>query len=191
MARPLSVTDAQVLDATAAVLAELGPHELSISEIARRVGLSRAAITQRFGTIDDLKRRLMDRMVAEFETRMQTVVVESGAAGLIRIAEMLGTMIGKRERFTNFMYRYNTSIQDPILMVLEERRGDALRALIARAMPPIAIEQPAAVDAFMAHMTGSMMNWHTSQHPDASEFLRERAVIWVRLASIPLDGIRL
>jgi TetR/AcrR family macrolide resistance operon transcriptional repressor len=187
MARPLSVTDDQILDATHAVLIEMGAHGLTVSEIARRVGVSRAAISQRFGPLDDIKRLLMDRMAAQYEARLAQIAPKPGAAGLIAITELIGGMIKERERFSNFMFRYNVNIHDPILLSLEERRGQALRQLIARVMPDTALPKPAAVDAFMAHMTGSMINWQASQHPNATAFLRERTANWIRLAGIPFD----
>lgn len=187
MARPLSVTDSQILDAMNAALVELGTHGLSISEVARRVGLSRAAISQRFGTLDDLKRLLMKRLLREFEERLAAVRIEAGAPGLIRIAELVGNMIGAREQFSNFMFRYSININDPILIGLEEQRGEILRALIAKTMPLTAIETTAAVDAFMAHLTGSIMNWQASRHPEATAFLKERTLNWIRLTGIPLE----
>jgi len=188
MARPLSVTDEQILEATQAVLFEAGSNGLTISAIARRLGVSRAAISQRMGSLDDIKRLLMDRLAAQYEAVLAQLSPEPGAAGLIAITELIGSMIKERERFTNFMFRYNVNIDDPILRGLEERRGQALRELIAQAMPETALPKPDAVDAFMAQMTGSMINWQASQHPNAAAFLRERTVNWIRLAGIPFDG---
>lgn len=187
MARPLSVSDDDILDATNAALAELGSEGLTMSEVARRVGLTRAAISQRFGTLQDLKRRLTERLATNYEARLGAMTLEPGGRGLIAVADMLGKMMGQRENFSGFMLRYNANINDPILIGLEERRGQALRALIARAMPETALPRDAAVDAFMAHMTGSMLNWQTSQHPDAAVFLTERTANWLRLAHIALD----
>lgn len=187
MARPLSVTDDQILDATQAVWEQLGPHGLTMSEIAREVGLSRAAISLRFGSLDDLKRRLVQRMAVSFEERLGEIRLDPGAAGLIAFARMLGTMMRSREQFKNFMLRYNAGLHDPILLELENRRSAALQALVTGVMPETAIDKTAAVDAFLAQMTGSMMNWQTMHHPDAAEFLMERTVNWIRLAGIPYD----
>lgn len=184
MARPLSVTDDQILDATQAAFMRLGPYGLTMSEIAREAGLSRAAITLRFGGVDELKRLLVERLAASFEAHMASITLERGASGLVAIAETLGAMLKGRDKFSNFMSQYHANINDPVMISMEQRRGVALRALVGQAMPATRVDRLDAVDAFMAHITGSMMHWQTSDHPDAVEFLRERTVNWVRLAGI-------
>ncbi len=48
MPRPKLVSDDQVLDATHAVMLRLGPERFTLSDVAEAVGLSRAALIQRF-----------------------------------------------------------------------------------------------------------------------------------------------
>jgi AcrR family transcriptional regulator len=187
MARPLSVTDDEVLEASERVAARVGTHSLTVSEVAREVGLTRAAITLRFAGADALKRLVMERKARRFEERIAAIDLQHGASGLLSIAEMLGGMLKGREQAANFWLRYSLDIDDPAMRGMEERRGHALRALIAGVMPETAIEKSAAVETFMALMTGSMLNWQTSDHPDASAFLRKRALDWIRLARIPVD----
>jgi AcrR family transcriptional regulator len=188
MARPLSVTDDQILEATERVVARFGAHRLTISQVARDVGLSRAAITLRFTGADALKRLVMERMVNRFEADLAAMRIDHGASGLLAIAEMLGGKLKSREQFSSFWVRFTSNIHDPIMLEMEERRGGALRSLIAGVMPETAIGKEEAVDLFMALMIGSMMNWQVGDHPDAGAFLRERAQAWIRLAGIPLDG---
>ena len=190
MARPLSVTDAEIMDATERVASRSGMQGLTVSEVAREVGLSRAAITLRFAGTDALRRLLMERLARQFEEEIAAVSLEFGPNGLLTVAAMLGSRLKGREQFANFWLRYYANILDPVALELEERRGRALRELIGSIMPETAIEKSAAVDAFMAHMTGSMLNWHVSDHPDAAVFLRARAVDWIRLAGIPLGDER-
>jgi AcrR family transcriptional regulator len=187
MARPLSATDDEILDAAQHVMARRGPDGFSVSEVAREVGLSRTAISLRFKNGEELKRTLMKRNAAEFEARVRALDVRKGAAGLLAIADMIGRLVGSRDQFSGFMLRYTVKVKDPIHLELEERRGEILRTTIAKAMPETAIDKRAAADAFMAHLTGSLLSWQTSDQPDAGQFLRERVLNWLRLVGIPVE----
>jgi AcrR family transcriptional regulator len=186
MARPPSVTDDQIIDATERVFAKHGAQGLTVSEVAREVGLSRAAITLRFAGVDALKRHLLKRVAQQFEERLATIQLEPGAAGLLAIADMLGSMLKGRENLSNFWLRYNSNISDPLYRAMEENRGMVLRELVLSAMPETRIDKSEAVDLFMAQMTGSILNWQTSDYSDARQFLRKRAFDWIRLAGIPM-----
>jgi AcrR family transcriptional regulator len=190
MARPLSATDDQILDAARGLAARRGPDGFTISEVARDIGLSRTAITLRFSCTEDLKLTLMKRVVGAFEARVQALEIEQGAAGLLAIADMIGEMAGDQVRFSGFMLRYAASVQDPVLLEIEERRARVLRSALMSAMPETAIDKSAAVDAFMANVTGSLLNWQTSDEADARAFLRKRTLNWLRLAGIPCDDER-
>lgn len=187
MARPLSATDDEILSASQQVLKRRGLDGFSVSEVARELGLSRTAITLRFKSADELKRTLIKRNAESFEARVMTLDIRQGASGLLAIADLIGGMAGGRENFSSFMMRYTANVQDPILLQLEEKRGEILRIAIAKAMPETAIAREEAVDAFMAHLTGSLMNWHTQGDLDGRQFLRKRAMNWIRLVGIPVE----
>ncbi|CAN7630548.1 TetR/AcrR family transcriptional regulator [Phenylobacterium sp. LjRoot225] len=187
MARPLSATDDQILEAAQEVLLRRGLDGFSVSEVAREVGLSRTAITLRFKSGDELKRTLVRRRVAQYEAQVMALDVEQGSAGLLAIVDMIAEKAGSRDKFSSFMLRYTSNIKDPILLELEQRRGQILRTAIAKVMPETAIDKSAAVDAFMANITGSLLNWQPSHDMDARQFLRERTFNWLRLVGIPVD----
>lgn len=50
MARPRTVSDEEILAATARVVARLGPFQFTLADVAREVGVTASAIAQRFGT---------------------------------------------------------------------------------------------------------------------------------------------
>lgn len=187
MARPLSATDDEILGAAQQVLAQHGLDGFSVSEVARKLGLSRAAITLRFKSSDELKRTLVKRNADSFEAMFRSLEVDQGASGLLAIVDMIGGMVGGRNNFSSFMMRYTANLQDPVLLQLEERRGEILRSIIARAMPETGIDKADAVDAFMAQLTGSLMYWQSGSDLDARQFLRKRVLNWLRLVGIPLE----
>lgn len=187
MARPLSATDDEILDAAQTVLARRGTEAFTVSEVAREVGLTRSAIALRFKGTEDLKQLLLNRQVAQFDKHFQDLAVEQGAAGLLAIADAVAQMAGSREGFSSFLLRYSGSVERAATRQLEERRGQILHDVVRRAMPAVAIEPADAADAFMAHLSGALLNWQTSSEPDARRFLRARTLNWLRLVGIPVD----
>lgn len=187
MARPISASDEDILRAASAVMARRGPDGFSVAEVAREVGLSRAAITFRFKGVEDLRARVLDQFTASFEDILTTLRAEPGAPGLLEIAELVGRLAGGQQKFSAFLLDYSANMQDAARRRMEERRGEALRAAVAQVMPPLAIPREAAVNAFMAHVTGSLMAWHSDDQPDAAAFLRERTRNWLILTGV-VDG---
>lgn len=186
MARPMSATDEEILEAAHAVMARQGADGFSVSEVAREVGLSRAAITQRFKGADHLRTLLLRQLSNTFEEALVQLKAEPGASGLLEVAGFVGGWTRGRANFSAFMLDYSANIADGTAKSRELRRGEALRAAVARVMPPLAVDPAVAVDAFMTHLTGSLFAWQSTEHPDAGSFLRERTQQWLKLVGI--DG---
>ncbi len=73
MARPRQVSDAQILEAARACFLEQGPS-VSTTVIAKRLGVSQAALFKRFGTKDELMvaalrpdRSTLDQLISQLE----------------------------------------------------------------------------------------------------------------------------
>jgi AcrR family transcriptional regulator len=184
MARPLSISDEGILAAAERVMASHGPHGFSVSEVAREVGLTRAAITMRFHSAESLKNLLIENTVKKFEDRIGSVSLEHGAKGLVGVAVLLSNSLRDRAQFANFWTRHNAYISDPVLVNMELRRSAALRSLIASVMPETAVDKDAAVVAYKAYLIGCMLNWQSTDYDDPVAFMTERAIIWLRLAGI-------
>lgn len=188
MARPLTVTDDDIVQAAYAVVRRAGYDGFTISEVARELGLTRAAITQRFGTADNLK-AIVSRLKAEqLEELIDQLSAVPGPEGLLEFATFLGGMIGSRENLSSFLQGYSRTIHDQVRLQLEERRGRAMRMAIQRVMPPCNVVPEIAADMFMTFMSGSMLAWKSGRSEDAISFLRERTLQWMQLAGIKYDA---
>lgn len=187
MARPQTVSDDEILNAAEQVLDMLGADRFSISEVARQLGLSRAAITFRFPGPDELRRLALARKVARMEKHISEWEIATGAAGLLEIACRIGRMAGGSAGFARSMMRYRNNLDDPFAREMELHRGDIVRAAIAKAMPETVVSRTEAVDAFMANITGSLMAWQATSDSDAETFLRDRTLVWLRMTGIAED----
>jgi AcrR family transcriptional regulator len=189
MARPLSASDDEILNAAQQVLQRRGADGFTVSEVAREIGLSRTAITLRFKSGDELKRILVQRQIVQFKSHIDSLTVTQGGAGLLAIAEMIGGMLGGRDRFSHYMMRHLPANADSDMVAMEQQRSKLLRDAIGAAMPETAIGKAEAIDAFMTHITGSILYWQLSDAADVKAFLRQRTLNWLKLCGIPTDEV--
>jgi TetR/AcrR family macrolide resistance operon transcriptional repressor len=185
MGRLQSVTDQEILQAARKVIAKRGPDAFTLSEVAGEVGLSRAAIILRFKSTQALKVTIVRQQVGQFLDAIEKVQGKPGGDGLLEVAAFLGAYVGSRKGSAAFFRSYSSNVQDRELVKLESERGGALRAVISRVMPKVAIEHEAAVDAFNTHIAGSIIIWLGSNDRDAHAFLVRRTKEWLRLVGIP------
>lgn len=74
----------QLLDATAELLAERSPGDLSIRLIARRAGVSPAMVSYHFGGKEGLLAAVLDRAAAEMVGRLESSVEEADPSRRLR-----------------------------------------------------------------------------------------------------------
>ncbi len=89
MPRPKLKSDDEVLEAATVVLKRCGPIEFTLSGVAKEVGLSRAALIQRFTNRDTLLVRMMERGVEQVRHYLNAIPRR-------RAARALGIFAGAR-----------------------------------------------------------------------------------------------
>ena len=187
MARTPTVSDEVILEAAQLVMRQRGVDAFTLSEVAEAVGLSRAAIILRFNSTQALKMTLLTQMVNRFVKLLneELPVLPPGGDSLLAIAAFLGKYANSRESSASFWSVHHSNLKDPDLAELEIKRGTALRAAIARAMPETRIPHAAAVAAFNVHIAGTLLTMITEESVEPKEFLLQRTRDWLRLAGIP------
>jgi AcrR family transcriptional regulator len=185
MGRPFTASDEEILSAAGQVMARRGPDGFSIAEVAADVGLSRTAIILRFKSTHALKVTLLTRMVERFSAALQAVPKTPSGDNVLRLAAFIGGYVRSRESLASFFSTYNVNIQNPELLELELKRGRALRAAISSVMPEVAIDHQCAVNAFTAHLTGTIIAWQAADdHIDSRRFVVKRTTDWLGLAGV-------
>lgn len=188
MARPFTASDDEILLAARKVITLRGPDAFSIAEVANEVGLSRAAIILRFKSTHALKVASLEKMVQQFAEVLETLPRTPSGDNVLRLAAFIGSYMRSRESSLRFFSNYYSSnVHDRELLQLERRRGDALHAAISRVMPETAIDHDAAVVAFRAHLTGSIMAWLSLDDSDSRRYIVMRSTEWLSLAGIPFS----
>ena len=89
MPRPKLKSDDEVLEAATVVLKRCGPIEFTLSGVAKEVGLSRAALIQRFTNRDTLLVRMMERGVEQVRHYLNAIPIGAGPQGLWEFLQVL------------------------------------------------------------------------------------------------------
>lgn len=186
MARPKHASDEEVLQAAHRIYTERGHQGFTLSELARDVGLSRAAIIQRFDSADALRMKLARERIGRFATILDALPVAHGGDGLVSLAAFIGSLVGERRQLSSFMQNLQADLGAGELLELEKSRGKMLDNAIGLRMPALNIDPHSAVLAFRAQLSGSLWQWQVEERDiSARDFLVERTREWLRLAGIP------
>jgi TetR/AcrR family macrolide resistance operon transcriptional repressor len=189
MGRPFTASDEQILLAAGKVIALRGPEEFTLAEVAEEVGLSRAAIILRFKSTHALKVTLLTKMVERFARALEVLPTTPSGNNVLRLAAFIGGYVGTRENGAKFFANYyNSNLRNRELLELERQRGEALQQAISRVMPKVSIDHAAAISAFRAHLSGTIMAWISLETPDSRRYMVLRTREWLQLAGIPFDA---
>lgn len=190
MARTPTVSDEVILEAAGEVLWKRGVDGFTIAEVAKSVGLSRAALILRFTSTQALKVTLLKQMVERFSRLMSELPTTPGGDSLMELAAFIGRHANTRSSSAAFWAIYHSNLNDPDLSALEIERGMILRKAIFQMMPETRIDRDSAVAAFNAHLGGTMLALLAEEGAEPYEYLLERTREWLRLAGIPFSDNR-
>lgn len=117
MARPRTVSDAQILTAAMHAMARLGPVRLTLADVAADVGLSPAALVKRFGSKRGLLlavSRAASAGVPERFARLRARA-RSPLAALLEAATDLARLTRSAEELANHLAFLQLDVTDPEL----------------------------------------------------------------------------
>ena len=159
MPRPKLRSDEEILEAATAVLKRRGPLDFTLSAVATEVGLSRAALIQRFTNRDRLLVRMMERSVRQVHVHLDAMPAGPGPGGLWEFLQALVRSMSTRDDFSvNFLIAWY-ELQVPELRELAIERNRAVVAGIRRRLPP---DAPAEAELLLhAIIAGATTQWAT------------------------------
>lgn len=157
MPRPKLKSDDEVLEAATVVLKRCGPIEFTLSGVAKEVGLSRAALIQRFTNRDTLLVRMMERGVEQVRHYLNAIPIGAGPQGLWEFLQVLVRSMNTRNDFSvNYLISWY-ELQVPELRTLAIQRNRAVVEGIRKRLPPGA---PAAAELLLhSVIAGATMQW--------------------------------
>ncbi|WP_038169687.1 TetR/AcrR family transcriptional regulator [Verrucomicrobium sp. BvORR106] len=160
MPRPKLHTDEAILDATRVVLKRRGPSSLTLNDVAKEVGISRAALIQRFENRDTLLRCALERSVKVTKEFFEKLPVITGPQGLWIFIQELCKIFGPGDSYEVHLQIAWHEAQDPLLRELAQRRNAYVEAEIQARFPKgLPDESKAASRLLQAMLAGATMQW--------------------------------
>ncbi|MBZ9739767.1 MULTISPECIES: TetR/AcrR family transcriptional regulator [unclassified Mesorhizobium] len=160
MPRPKLHSDEAVLEGARKVLKERGPEAFTLNDVATAVGISRAALIQRFTNRQTLLRHIMAHSVELTRSHLNDMPVDVGPQALWRfLIDLVGVMGSGDDFASNVLLAWYES-QDTELRRLAVERHDLTIAAIAARAPLDGATAPNDV-AQMIHSAigGASMQW--------------------------------
>jgi len=172
MPRPKLKSDEEVLSAARAALRRHGPARLTLQDVATEVGLSRAALIQRFTDRDTLLLRVMQQAVTDTRAHLDAMPLAEGPEALRAFLDALVDVLGAGERFSVDVLSVGYESEHPALRALAEERLRLVCAAIAQRLPPGA--PPRAPELLHAIIAGATMQWGVLRQGRLDDFVRAR-----------------
>lgn len=188
MPRPKLKSDDEVLEAATAVLKRYGPISFTLSEVANEVGLSRAALIQRFTNRDTLLVRMMERSVGQVRVHLDAMPAGAGPEGLWDFLQVLVRSMSTRYDFSvNFLISWY-ELQVPELRKLSIERSRSVVEGIRKRLPPGA---PAGAELLLhSVIAGATTQWATDPYGELADHVLAQIAAVLRLMFPDHKGFR-
>ncbi len=179
MARPKLTSDDEVLDAANRVLKRKGPLAFTLNDVGQEVGLSRAALLQRFSTKETLLIRMAERDVAQVRAHLAQLPARVGPEGVWEFLQTLVRGMGHGYEFSvnALISWYETQV--PELHRLASLRAKYVQDAIRQRLPPEA--PPHAATLLHSVMVGASVQWMVTPRRKLADHVLAQVAQTVRL----------
>ncbi|MCO6179252.1 TetR/AcrR family transcriptional regulator [Ciceribacter sp. RN22] len=171
MSRPKLHSDEEVLRKAKAVLLQEGPAAFTLSDVAKAVGMSRAALIQRFQDKATIHRRIMEELTKEVREFFASSSGERHVQSLWTFLRDMITGMDAEVGEESYLLLFWGDIVDPHLCRLALERNELVRKAIAARMPPTPHDPERASGLIQSVIQGSYMRWMVCKQGRLSEFM--------------------
>jgi TetR/AcrR family macrolide resistance operon transcriptional repressor len=160
MPRPRLHSDETILEAARNAMLRSGPSHFTLSEVATAVGISRAALIQRFSDRDTLHLRVMQMMTAEVRDYFANAPRDTGLGPLWTLLRDLIDGMGGGEGTEGYLLVYWGDIRVPALLELARQRNAMVRNAIRDRLPATPHDPEWAASLVQSVIQGACMQRH-------------------------------
>jgi AcrR family transcriptional regulator len=166
--RPKTAPDADILEAAARLLSQLGPARMRLEDVAREVGLSPATLLLRFKSKRNLLLAVAEHGIAGIADSFRARRLQSASAlhVVTDVSECVREIAEEPQQLANLLAFLQLSLEDPEFRACAERHDATLEremtALLdeARDRGEMAdCSSKALARAVIAMMRGSLLTW--------------------------------
>ena len=179
--RPRLASDEEILAGALRAITRLGPVRLTLADVAREVGLSPAALVQRFGS----KRQLLLALAGQAPEgndalfRSLREANPSYLQALLAMADCMALMGATPEEISNTLAFLQIDLTDPDFhrhaVSASQSTRDGIRALVKVAIATGELRRTEAgrlASAIHATLNGSLLNWAVHREHTLVEWIR-------------------
>jgi TetR/AcrR family macrolide resistance operon transcriptional repressor len=148
-----------------------GPSHFTLSEVATAVGISRAALIQRFSDRDTLHLRVMEMMTAEVRDYFDTAPRDTGLGPLWAMLQDLIGGMGGGEGTEGYLLLYWGDIRVPALLSLAQQRNEMVRNAIRDRLPPAPHDPQETASLVQSVIQGACMQWLIDRDGPLADFM--------------------
>ena len=182
--RPRSVSDEAIYDAVSAVVTKVGPAGLTLAAVAKHVGLSAPALTQRFGT----KRNLLVSYATAQANGLDELfdrVRSSSPTAIEAVKAVLLAFTGgidSRAAIANNLAFLHLDLTDPELgaqaaeqsQVLKRRLRELLESAVDQGELKKKVDAEVLADTLYTVYNGALVTWAIDGRGPLADWLSER-----------------
>lgn len=171
MPRPKLHSDDTILARAQQVLVEKGPSNFTLTDVAKAVGISRAALIQRFRDRGTLHLKVMERSTEEVRDYFAVAPKQTGLGPLWAMLKNLIDGMGAGEGFAGYLLLEWSDVTDPALNALAAERNRLVRREIAIRLPETPHDREMAASLIQSVIQGASMQWLIEKHGALNAFV--------------------
>lgn len=182
MARPKEFTDDMIFQGILTALGELGYSKMTLNAVAKHVGLSPAALVQRFSNKKEMLLSFFDYLNDMSEKRLNQMkeISRSPLKALEELALLWVSVDGDPIHCANIASFYTDCLHDPELREKAQRRleivDDGVQYLLNKAIDQgelLACNVPQISRVLQSSVTGALLLWATNDDRTAKEWISD------------------
>jgi AcrR family transcriptional regulator len=174
MPRPKLHSDEEVLAAARQVLLREGPVDFTLSDVAAAVGISRAALIQRFRDKATLHARVMEEMTREVRDYFAAAPCEQGLDPLWSLLRDLISGMDAETGSEAYLLLFWGDIVNPALRALALERNELVRKAIEVRLPTGERDPVATSGLVQVVIQGAYMQWMVNREGNLADFMTRR-----------------
>lgn len=181
MARKQTVSDEEVIATAKLVLKETGAQQFSLSAVAKKLSISRAALILRFDTTDNLLTLASRANFEKFKTHFDSLQLTNDIKSLTMFCRQFAGLVTTKRGASRYLEQFSARAKNKQLEALDFERGEFIQGLIRQALPKTLLTQPDAVRLFNNFLTGTVIEWIANDATDSVAFFNQRCTQWLAL----------
>lgn len=181
MARPRSISDEAILDATLGLMTRLGPEALTLALVGKEVGLVAATLVQRFSTKELLMRAALSRSwdALEEATATQDAAQPESFDGALGLLGALWPSSGDGPDYANGLLLLREDLRDPVLRARGVAWFDALALALGRRITADPQARRRLGRLMVCQWQGAQIWWAFSRRGSAAEMIGNDLKDWL------------